>query len=645
MTDANLNVYIADSSGGKIRVVCVTCGTGSPLDALLSKLGIASPQNGYIYTIAGGDSSTGPYPTLATNVRMSPQKLAIDLSGNIYISDGNGVAWFLDAHTANIRPIAGNTSTNCASANDGSGDGCPATQAMIGDGGNGIGVGTDALGNLYISDTLNARIRKVVTGLASPAVATTSRVSQPVELQFIAGDTLASTNGLAYTSSEWSLTTPACTVNSDSTSDCLLTSGFTPAVPGTRSTLLIVNSSQGNTGALALTGTGLGAGATLDPAARSSFGTSLAVTGLAADNEGNIYVSDSKTKKAFRFTPAAQMQGASATGIALATFAAPGAIAVDPRGFTYVADTSAGTVTQISPTGTVLALPFTFTTPSGLTVDALNNLYVADSAAQAVYEIDPITGSERTLALGTLASPAGLAIDPAGNLLIADPGTPAIFRFNFATGTRTTVASPAIAPSAALTDAAGNLLIADTASILAVPASSNSGAFTVASLAPSSLAVDSTGNLYTGSAGGVLKLIRTQGYVQFAASARAANDQSPRIRQPAVFGQLIYADRYRRLYAGANCIHRLRAHGLRLGNSCRRWCLRIDGRVHAHYLFHYDRRRNLQRQSRQRCAIHAVPGSTYTYRAGNSARLHNNTWSVHSSIANLRPVGYVECYS
>ena len=112
-------------------------------------------------------------------------------------------------------------------------------------------------------------------------------------------------------------------------------------------------------------------------------------------------------------------------------------------------------------------------------------------------------------------------IDPAGNLLVADPGAAAIYRFNFATSTRTTVSSPAVSPSVALTDAAGNLLISDSVSILAVPASTNSAPFTVASLAPSALAVDSAGNLYTGSAGGVLKLERTQGYLQFAASSTA----------------------------------------------------------------------------------------------------------------------------
>ncbi|MFZ0273461.1 MAG: Ig-like domain repeat protein [Acidobacteriaceae bacterium] len=518
MTDANLNVYIADSQ--KIRVVCVTCGTGSPLDGILATLGISSPQNGSIYTIAGGAASSysGGYPTLSTNVTMSPQKLAIDASSNLYISDGSGAVWFLDAHTANIRPIAGKTSTNCSTATDNFGDGCPATQTIIGDGGNGIGVGTDALGNIYISDTLNARIRKVVTGVASPGMAVATGNAQPVQLHFIPGDTAASSNGLVYSSSEWSLTAPACTMNTDTTSDCLLTSTFRPAVPGARQTPLAVNSAAGNSENLALTGTGLGAGATLDPATHSTFGANLAVAGLATDNAGNLYVSDTNSKQLFRYSPAAQAQGSSATGTVLATLGAPGAVALDGRGYIYVADTSAGTVTQIAPSGVTAALPFTFSKPAGLAVDPLNNLYVSDSAAQTVYQVNPITGVMHALPLGTLVAPAGLSIDPSGNLLVADPGAPAIVRFNFATNTTTPLTTPATAPTAVLTDAAGNLLIADAASILAVPASTNSSPFTVSSTVPAALAIDSAGDLYTGSGGAVLRLARTQGYLQFAAT-------------------------------------------------------------------------------------------------------------------------------
>jgi sugar lactone lactonase YvrE len=522
IADANLNVYIADSSGGRIRVVCVTCGTNSPLDALLAKLGIASPVNGYIYTVAGsGSTSTDSYtaPVLSTGVSMSPQKLAFDPAGNLYISDSNGFIWFLDFHTGYLRAVAKNAAI-CANHTDSYGDGCPATQASFGsNGGNGMGVGADALGNIYISDGTNVLIRKVITGLQSPSTQTGTTTTLPVEIHYTAGDGPAASNALAYTSTEWSLGTPACTSNADTTNDCLLSSGFTPAVPGARSTPLTVNSALGNTANLALTGIGLGAGSTLDPATKISFGANLQVAGLATDNAGDVYVSDANSKKVLRFASSALTQGASAASTTLATLTAPGPVAVDQRGFVYVGDTSTGLITQISPTGTTSTLSLSLTTPAGMAVDAVNNLYASDSATQAVYQIDPITGATNKLITGTLVAPAGLAIDPSGNLLITDPGAGAIYRFNQQTGVTSTVSSTAVKPSAIATDAAGNLLIADTSDILAVPASNNSPSFTVASLAPSALALDSAGNLYTGSGSSVLELVRTQGYVQFAAGA------------------------------------------------------------------------------------------------------------------------------
>ncbi len=514
LTDANDNVYIADSQ--RVRVVCVTCEPGSALYQLLTKVGVAAPQNGFIYTLAGGGSAAYAGPALANTITMSPQKLAMDNSGNLYISDGAGAVWFVDSRTAFIRPIAGDTTTNCASSTDSFGDGCPATQAIIGNGGNGIGVGTDTLGNIYVSDTLNVRIRKVSTNLQSPATATGTTTTLPVEIHFIAGDSPAAANALAYVAAEWQLSTPTCTSNLDTTVDCMVNASFTPAVPGARSTPLSVNSSAGNTAFLALTGTGLGAGATLDPASQTSFGANLQVAGLATDNSGNVYVSDANSKSLLRFAPAALTQGASAASTALATLTAPGAVAVDPRGFAYVADTSTGLVTQVSPAGTVTTLPFQFTKPAGLAVDALNNLYVSDSSVQAVYQLSPITGAQRTLALGSLTTPAGLAVDPSGKLLVTDPGAAAVYRYNLQSGVTTTVSSTAVKPSAIETDAAGNLLIADTASILGVPASTNSASFTVAALMPSALAIDAAGNLYTGAGGAVLKLTRTQGYVLFA---------------------------------------------------------------------------------------------------------------------------------
>jgi sugar lactone lactonase YvrE len=523
IVDANLNVYIADSSGGKIRVVCVTCGTGSPLDALLATLGISSPVNGYIYTVAGSGSTaaySGTGPVLATSVSMSPQKLAFDTSGNLYISDGNNAIWFLDFHTGYLRAIA-KSGTVCGGASStygyaAYGDGCPATQATFGsNGGNGIGVGADALGNIYISDSTNGLIRKVITGLAFPSTAVNATTTQSALIHVPTTQINISLNPSA---NEWSNTPYGLLSNSDGTGDLPITFSLTPKLPGLRSTPLTV-SSNGNTAYFGLTGTGSGAGATVDPASQISFGTGLSVAGLATDTAGNVYVSDATSKKVLRFAPSALTQGSSATSATLATLTAPGAVAVDPRGYVYVADTSTGLITQISPSGAISTLALKLTTPAGLAVDALNNLYVSDSATQAVYQIDPITGATNQLATGTLVAPAGLAIDPSGNLLITDPGAGAIYRFNQQTGVTSTVSSTAVKPSAIATDAAGNLLIADTADILAAPASSNSASFTVATLAPTALAIDSAGNLYTGSGGSVLELARTQGYVQFAPGA------------------------------------------------------------------------------------------------------------------------------
>src|SRR5207237_6800769 len=140
-------------------------------------------------------------------------------------------------------------------------------------------------------------------------------------------------------------------------------------------------------------------------------------------------LSDAASKSLLLYPASIISQGSAAIPTTLATLTSPGPVAIDARGFTYVADTTTGRIMQVAPGGSTSTLAATFTTPSGLAVDALNNLYVSDSAAQAVYQVNPITGAQRMLVSGTpLVTPAGLAIDPAGNLLVADPGAGATYR-------------------------------------------------------------------------------------------------------------------------------------------------------------------------------------------------------------------------
>ncbi|MBL7690870.1 MAG: T9SS type A sorting domain-containing protein [Flavipsychrobacter sp.] len=111
--------------------------------------------DGIISTIAGnglagfsGDS--GP----ATAARLNgPQGLSIDTSGNIYIADAqNNRIRKVDVSTGIIHTVAG-TGVGAYS-----GDGIPATSANIW---NPQDVSVDRLGNIYVADMFNYRIRKV----------------------------------------------------------------------------------------------------------------------------------------------------------------------------------------------------------------------------------------------------------------------------------------------------------------------------------------------------------------------------------------------------------------------------------------------------------------------------------------------------
>jgi polygalacturonase/sugar lactone lactonase YvrE len=528
LTDAGGNVYIAETT--KVRAVCVTCASGSGLYNLLVKLGVTTPTNGNIYTVAGTTTATNTSLTtsaLANTVNMGPQKLGLDTDGNLYIADSsNNVVWFVDGRSGFARVIAGGgTATSCSTS--AIGDGCRATQAIAGsNGGNGYSTAIDSMGNLYIGDSTNGRIRKVSSDLHFASTAAGSTTTQNVELHFTPGDTPSSTT---LSSSDFALGTPTCTTNTDTTTDCVYSTTFSPKVAGNRSQTLGVATALNNPVNFTLSGLGLGAGATVDPASQLTFGTNLIVNATAIDNAGNVYVADGVSKSVLKFAPGAAGigAGAAAASTKLGTFDSPSAVAVDSLGNVYVADTSTSLITQIAPAGTTRTLSG-FTSPDGLAVDSLNNLYVSDSSAKTVTEVGSNFTAKRILLSSGLASPAGLATDSNGNIFVTDPTVSTVFRIDSQTSALTTASTAAVAPKAVAVDAAENLLIADSASgsIIAVPSNTSSTSFTVASsLAANALALDATGDIYTASSGGqVLELERTQGLTTF---TRASNAPIP----------------------------------------------------------------------------------------------------------------------
>jgi sugar lactone lactonase YvrE len=140
VTDAAGNTFIADANNSRVRRVDFA--------------------TGIITTVAGsGVSGFGGDGGQAVDAQInSPQGLAIDVDGSLYIADTNNHRIRKVDLNGVIRTIGGSGVAGY------SGDNQPATAAALS---SPSGIAIDGQGNLYIADTGNSRIRKltVATGL------------------------------------------------------------------------------------------------------------------------------------------------------------------------------------------------------------------------------------------------------------------------------------------------------------------------------------------------------------------------------------------------------------------------------------------------------------------------------------------------
>jgi uncharacterized protein (TIGR03437 family) len=280
--DSAGKVYVADSSNHRIRVL----------------------SGGNLSTVAGngtlgyaGDSAS------ATSAELnSPNAVAVDGSGNLYIADtGNHI----------IRKVSGGTITLFA--------GTPTISGYQGDNGLAVGaalaspsgVAVDAAGNVYISDTNNNLVRKVDTAGTITAVVgskgTANTLNHPTGIAIDSSGALyiADTNDQRIV--KWAnnkLTTIA------------------------------------GTGAKGFSGDG-------GPATQATLQNPV---GLAVDAAGSIYIADSTNGRIRKVTPDGTIvtiagngkltfsgDGGPATSAALYF---PRGVAVDAQGNVYIADTS-----------------------------------------------------------------------------------------------------------------------------------------------------------------------------------------------------------------------------------------------------------------------------------------------------------------
>ncbi len=203
--------------------------------------------------------------------------------------------------------------------------------------------------------------------------------------------------------------------------------------------------------------------------------------GLAVDNSGNLYISDSEnnvirkvdtggiiTTVAGNGTSGFSGDGGKATQAQLFQ---PAGIVVDASGNLYIADndnnrvrkvSSAGIITTVAGNGHVVyegdgvqAATTAVHGPVGLAVDNAGNLYISEGADSRIRKVDAngiittvagqtkktrgFSGDGGPATAATLASPIGLAVDGSGNLFIADSNNNRVRKVN-AAGIITTVA-------------------------------------------------------------------------------------------------------------------------------------------------------------------------------------------------------------
>jgi trimeric autotransporter adhesin len=396
------NLYIADSYNSRIRRVTAT---------------------GVISTLAGdGTPWFGGDGGLATAAQVKyPVDVAVDSAGNLYIADSS----------QRIRKVtpAGVITTVAGNGTAGfSGDGGTAAAALLN---YPADVAVDTANNLYIADSLNARIRRVD---ASGVIRT------------IAGGGTSETAGDGGPATAARLNFPV-SVGLDSAGNLyvaesnrlrkITASGIISTVAG--------NGTEGFSG-----DGGPAAAANLNYPSDS-----------AVDSEGSIYIADRQNNRIRKVTPAGMISTVAGSGEAgysgdggpatTANLYHPSSVAIDSEGNLYVADTDNNRIRKVTAAGVINTVagngwsgfggdygPATeaqIQRPTGVTVDFAGNLYVTAESERirkvtaggvittvAGNGIQGFNGDGGPAMEAHINGPHRVAVDAAGNLFIADTG-------------------------------------------------------------------------------------------------------------------------------------------------------------------------------------------------------------------------------
>ena len=354
-------------------------------------------SNPVTLTVAGGTDFLFQYPA----------GLAQDGSGSLYVADTFGDTILKVTSAGIVSTLAG--SAGQAGTSDGTGSAARFNHPDS--------VAVDAAGNVYVTDTGNATVRKI-----TPAGVVT---------------TLAGTAGM-----------PGSADGSGSAASFRSPTGIALDAAGnlyvsdTGSATIRKITSAGAVSTLAGTAGSQGSADGTGAAARFSE-----PHGLTVDSAGNVYVADTKNDTIRKITSGGvvtTMAGKAgvagfADGLgATARFNQPYGVAVDSTGNVYVADTGNDTLRAITPGGATVTLAgmagvaglndgaggsAQFDLPHALVVNA-GSLYVADTGNSTLRLISPTdTVSTPTVsAASTAGATGGTVTPPAGNTTTGSGG-------------------------------------------------------------------------------------------------------------------------------------------------------------------------------------------------------------------------------
>jgi sugar lactone lactonase YvrE len=453
--DGSGNIYIADPGGSRIRKVAAATGKISTVVGSGTK---CEPSTGVC-----GDGGKATAPAVALNL---PNAIAVDSKGNIYIADSadhriravNGTSGTIviagvSIASGDIATIAGNGNI-CSSPTAACGDGAAATSAQLNFP---EGIAVDSLGNIYIGDTRDNRIREIAAGSANITAFAGSGIA------CVSSSSPSCGNGSSLLGAEFHLPMGLFV---DPNNNLYVADSFDQEVRFINVTAPSVSTVAGN-GMEGFSGdSGLATSAELN-----SPGS------VFLDTNSNLVISDTGNQRVRLITGiggnistlAGGGMGGDGGVASAATFANPYNVSEDSAGNLYIADSANNRIRAINtgtntvtiagvmiPPGDVAtvagngnagpagnsgpATSATLNAPADVVVDSSGNIWIADTGNMVIREVLAATGVINTVAgsglaclappsncgdggpalSGTLSDPLAIALDSAGNLYISD---------------------------------------------------------------------------------------------------------------------------------------------------------------------------------------------------------------------------------